>query len=158
MDSSVLEKLPQLSPFLGRNLFAVIDACDEPLVPDMVDRLGDRATCLYTGQSRVRYRGIAPYLVHVDDSVVQWIAAHLNPINWGFYLVSDAELADLRRHFKRFLFAELPSGDTVYFRFYDPRVLQTYLKNCSPTSRAEFLDKLTKLFVPIGKEEFIEVA
>jgi len=37
---------------------------------------------------------------------------------------------DVRRHLRQFLQAQLPSGEVVLFRFYDPRVWRTYLPTC----------------------------
>ena len=41
-------------------------------------------------------------------------------------------MADVRRHLRQFLQAQLPDGRVVLFRFYDPRVWRTYLPTCEP--------------------------
>src|SRR5512140_2233253 len=65
--------------------------------------------------------------------------------SWGIYLTSAASLPDLRKHFRHFLMAEIEGegGKSFYFRFYDPRVLRTYLPTCT-------IDELRQFFGPVG--------
>ncbi|HEY0138563.1 MAG TPA: DUF4123 domain-containing protein, partial [Nannocystis sp.] len=56
---------------------------------------------------------------------------------WGVFLTSRLSLVDLRRHLRRFLLARLVGGeDRVFFRYYDPGVLQVYLASCNAEERA----------------------
>ena len=109
-------------------LYAILDACDEPRVPKKVEELGpERAVSLYRGAAQRDYWAIAPYLVQVDEELLDWIVENLWDDPWGIFAVADAELAELRKHFRRFLMVEDPDGEKIYFRFYDPRVLLQFL-------------------------------
>jgi hypothetical protein len=65
---------------------------------------------------------------------------------WGILLRSPLELDPLRRHLRKFLLAQLPDGEAVFFRFYDPRVWRTYWPSCTPEEQAKWLE---------GIDEFI---
>jgi len=45
-----------------------------------------------------------------------------------------------------FLLAQLPDGNAVFFRYYDPRVWRVYWPTCTPDEKAKWME---------GVEEFI---
>ena len=53
----------------------------------------------------------------------------------------------LQRHFRRFLQAKLPDGMIVLFRFYDPRVFNTYIRAATPEERAPWFDGVEQFSV-----------
>lgn len=125
-------------------LFAILDACDAPAVPPKVESLGDaRGVSLYKGTAEERYADLAPYLVAVDDDVLDWILTTLWSEPWGVFAQSAASLEDLRTHFRKFLIARGPNGEEWYFRFYDPRVLAKYLPTCTEPELREFFGPVT---------------
>jgi hypothetical protein len=120
-------------------LCAVLDACDVFAVPGKIDDLAPgRGLCVYTGQAAEDMRYTAPYLARVDGELLDWIVATLWHQPWGLFLLTTAPLAELRVHFKRLTYVELADGERVYFRYYDPRVLATFLE----IATAEQLDQL----------------
>jgi hypothetical protein len=124
-------------------LFALIDACDTPTVPEHAVALGPtRAVSLYKGRAEEELWAIAPYLFAVDGDSYEWITSALWSAPWGVLLLTDASLDDLRHHFRQFLTATTASGEEWYFRFYDPRVMRTYLESCTD-------DELTKFLGPV---------
>ncbi len=124
----------------GGQLFAILDACDTPSVVEKVKELGEaRAVSLYRGTAEEEFESIAPYLVVVDTAVFDWITETLWAEPWGVFVRSAATLEQLRTHFRKFLLVEGPDGEEWYFRFYDPRVLATYLETCTERELGEFL-------------------
>ena len=125
-------------------LYAILDACDAPAVPPKVASLGEaRGVSLYKGTSEERYADIAPYLVAVDDDLLDWILTILWADPWGIFVRSDAPLDTLRSHFRKFLLVTVPNGEEWYFRFYDPRVLTKYLPTCTEAELREFFGPVT---------------
>ncbi|MGE3181756.1 MAG: DUF4123 domain-containing protein, partial [Phycisphaerae bacterium] len=49
---------------------------------------------------------------------------------------SDVSVPEIRKHFRTFLMVQTAEGKSLYFRYYDPRVLQAYLPTCSPAELA----------------------
>jgi hypothetical protein len=107
-------------------LFAILDATDTPAVPAKARQLGEeRAISLYRGRAEEELWSIAPFLVQVDEPLLEWMTAVLWPEPWGIFVLANDTLDELRGHFRRFLVVESPDGESWYFRFYDPRVLST---------------------------------
>lgn len=119
-------------------LYAVLDACDAPEVPRRAAALGPRAASLYRGDAEERLWAIAPYLAAVDPDTLDWITGACWSEPWGIFAISDAPLESLRTHFRKFLTVEAPTGERLYFRFYDPRVLPGWLASCTPAERGAF--------------------
>lgn len=128
----------------GHSLFAVLDACDEPLVLHIVAELGKSAVSLYHGKAAEEYASFAPYLVSVNDATLQTIQTELAARPWGFLAGTPADitLADVRRHFRKFLMVQSPEGKELYFRFYDPRFLPIFLQSLHGQDLQDFLGPL----------------
>lgn len=114
-------------------LWAILDACGEPLVPNKIMELGpDRAVSLYRGQAQHQQWDIAPYLAHADEKLVDWIVENLWKKPWGILGVCEGrDLKSLRKHLRRFLTVLDPESSPMYFRYYDPRILQAFLQACT---------------------------
>jgi hypothetical protein len=126
------------------NLMAILDACDAPGVPPKVGSLGEsRGVSLYRGTSEERYADIAPYLVAVDDDLLDWILTTLWADPWGIFVHTTASLDELRTHLRKFLLVTGPNGEEWYFRFYDPRVLTKYLPTCTETELRDLFGPVT---------------
>jgi len=134
--------------------YAVLDACDEPRVPEKVNELGpSRAVSLYRGSAEQDCWAIAPYLVQVDESLLEWLIENLWSAAWGIFLVAATEMPDVRKHLRRFLMVLDPSGKPVYFRFYDPRVLPTFLTSCTDAEVQDFFGPIERFYVNAEKDK-----
>lgn len=159
--SAQVMPLDQLRSMLRRgavNVFAVLDACDEPRVPSKMREWGERATCLYKGAAERDYWAIAPYLAAADDELLQWITGQLGADPWGILLSGPQDLTTVARHLRRFLMVRLPDGRQAYFRFYDPRVLPAFLESCTAEQRLEFFGPLQWLAVLDGDNAMLFTA
>jgi hypothetical protein len=135
-------------PLVVNRVYALIDAAqDEQLYPAIRECDADWV-CLYRGDAAVRLAEAAPYLVelHPDSRFTRRFLEEGWERNWGVCVVSNASIERLQGHFRRCTMAELPNGQHVFFRFYDPRVLRVYLPVCTP-------DELETIFGPV--ESFI---
>lgn len=136
------------------SLYAILDACEEPRVPDMASQLGDRAVSLYRGAAERDYWAIAPYLAVVDEPLLDWIVENLWEDPWGIFAITETGLASLRTHFRRFLKVQDPDGKELYFRFYDPRVLPTFLTTCNASEAEQFFGPVRSFCVQ-GEESHL---
>jgi hypothetical protein len=127
----------------GGALYAIVDACGCPAVPEKAAALGpERAFCLYTGESRERAAQAGPYLFHAAGSVFEWIEQTLWNEPWGVLLACKEPISSLGAHLGRFLVVRLPDGKKRAFRFYDPRILKPFLESCNK-------DQLRTFFGPV---------
>lgn len=124
----------------GFDVYAVLDGASIDGLPQELWEYEPEHCCLYRGEIEPDMAEVAPYLVKLDpdsdftDKVIsQGWGNH-----WGIYVKVPAGLGlgVLRRHFRGFLMVIDDVGNHVYFRYYDPRVLNLYL----PTCVAEELD------------------
>ena len=124
-------------------LYAILDACDEPEVPGKVAELGqERVKCLYRGVDDPQTLAVAPYLVHLEEQDVDWLSDVMWGRFWGIFAVADSNLKALRKHFRKFLMVNLETEGPVYFRYYDPRVLETFLPTCNDEQIRNFFGPL----------------
>lgn len=140
-------------------LFAVLDAARAERIRVLLRESPARHRSLYDGWQGDALAEGAPYLVDlgpphpelVRDLVVEGWEAH-----WGVFLSapSGRDFDAVRRHLRKFLMVEL-RREKVYFRYYDPRVLRTFVPTCTPAERREFLaDMVWHVTCPKGLISF----
>jgi len=122
------------------NVFAVLDGASSP---DLVKNLYEHEPeycCLYRGVLPPDIATVAPYLVRLEpqDKFSEWLLAEGWGAHWCIFLHSVAVLRALRDHFREFHTVELPDQRTVLFRYYDPRVLRTFLPVCNAAELTTF--------------------
>ena len=136
------------------NCYVIVNAESSTWFPTGFERDDIRFACLYKGEQAERMRNIAPYLIKLpashsfaeelfstpmagkenDDGPQQWYK------HFGFFFRSRAEFDDLLQHFRKFMILPTYDERQLYFRFYDPRVLEDYLDRllCYPKKLAAF--------------------
>ena len=122
-------------------LYALLDAACEPTVPGRLGRAGLEYESLYEGGRGDELAPFGPWLVQLpsDAAFLEELVRDGWGASWALYLTCDATLVEVRRHLRKFLIVKLPDGRQVYFRYYDPRVLRTYLPTCTAAEVAEFV-------------------
>ncbi len=143
-----LEDIERIVEEGSPKMYAILDACDEPSVPVIARNLEDKACCLFQGKALEQNWNVAPYLVEVTVVALECIKEELWGKPFGFFFTApDTTLEDLWRHFRHFTLVKLPDDKTVYFRFYDPRVLGTYLESCTKEEVREFFGQVSTIWV-----------
>jgi hypothetical protein len=96
--------------------------------------------CLFTGQLEPDMAVVAPYLVELEPSsaFARRLMAEGWGQNWGVFLTSRLALPALWRHVRQQVHVYGPNLESLYFRFYDPRVMRNYLPTCPADQLAEF--------------------
>ena len=105
-------------------------------------------TLLYGGRLPHALAMAAPYLVKLQpgDLFTRWVVSRGWGNSWGILLGSTSTFSILARHFRRFLMVKTEDEEKFYFRYYDPRVLRTYLPTCSKTE-LQYLFEEVRLFI-----------
>lgn len=121
-------------------VYAVLDAARDPAIPRLLKRSGHRAACLYEGEAATRLARYAPWLCHLPPGspLVETLLSRGWGRSWGIYILTASPFDEVLAHLRQLILAQLPDGREVYFRFYDPRVLRTFI----PTCTAEQLQEL----------------
>lgn len=116
----------------SHSIYVIVDgARDKDIYPGLI-RYTTENRCLFAGELTKDLAAAAPYLVRLkrNHPFTNWVIEHGWGDCWGIFLQSEANINELRRHFRRFLKVEDDKGKSLYFRFYDPRVLRSYLPTC----------------------------
>lgn len=132
--------------------YALVDTAQDPRLHGLVAQSEDRC-CLFSGRLTPRFAAAAPWLVRIDarEPLVRIWQAHGRGRNWGVLCEAEIGLEALRRHFRRFLQADLPDGTVAQFRFYDPRVFLAYMAGADHTERAPWFEGIRQ-FVAEGPD------
>jgi hypothetical protein len=128
----------------GSSVWAILDAARDERTYSalMFSRLD--YLCLYSGKLPEDLKRTAPYIVELSPTYS--FTRQLIEMGWGnswgvFLRIEDAR--NLRHHLRGFLRVQDESGRRLIFRYYDPRVLRTYLPTCTAS-------ELKTVYGPIG--------
>lgn len=123
--------------------FVVADAARDEAILAFVRALGEKATCLYSGDARIRLANYAPYLfrIEMDCMVTRQFLADGWGQSWYILISSQSPLEDIAWQLRKALVVRTDEGKDFYFRFYDPRVLRSYLPMCSQDDADKLMSK-----------------
>lgn len=132
----------------GGNWFAVIDGAQDSRLMALAQSCGNHV-CMISGELDPGLAPALPWLVQLnpEERLTQVWRDHGQGRNWGITLQSPMDLLHVKLHLKKFLNARLPDGRLVLFRFYDPRVLRTYLAAATPAEREPWFAGVTRYSV-----------
>jgi hypothetical protein len=136
MTSQQVDKLcGRLWPGDGCSTFALLDGAG---IPGLLDKLqqapGLDFECLFSGEQEPGVAEVAPYIARLEEGseFAGWTMS-----GWGqrrgifVQTPDDVELPALRRHFRKLNMVYGPNGNSMLFRYYDPRVLWMFLSVCA---------------------------
>jgi hypothetical protein len=118
-----------------QTLCAMLDGAS---VPDLLQRLHAEpsleAACLLRGNHAPDMRQVAPYLVKLEpeSEFAEWVIGNGWGQHWGTFVTSRGGFRRLRDHLRQLMIVHRRDGTSLYFRYYDPRVMRVFLPTCSP--------------------------
>jgi len=125
--------------------YAIIDAALWQEDKEVLKEEGFTYRSLYRGSMQIELHSVAPYLVDISVSGREFIDEMVKqrPIERRvLWLHSELSIEDLRNHLRRFIYMKTDTNNRVFFRFYDPFVVNSTF----PTLTQEWL---TDFFEPI---------
>ena len=130
-------------------LYAILDAARDIRILALLLHHKEQCQSLYEGEQGATLAQVAPYLVRLvkESLLLEAVVKEGWGKNWGVYLTSPSDLQEVRRHLRHFLQVKLPSGEQVYFRFYDPRVMRVFLPTCTPEDTTQFFGPIQNYLV-----------
>lgn len=158
MDDSPIEKLKDtLFPEDGEPTYAVLDgaSCEE-LIDHLIEFEPEHC-CLYAGELEPDMEEVAPYLVLLerDHPFTEWLLTNILGKPWGIFAHSPADFRAMRKHFRTFLMVKGPDGESLYFRYYDPRVLSIYLLTTNEEERNTVFGPVSEYYCETEKDGFV---
>jgi len=140
-DEAMVQKLRQhLFAAPESVVYALLDGASAEGLLNKLDQCRPEYVCLYRGELEPDMAEVAPYLVRLEPKadLTQWILEEGWCKHWGIFAVTREKLRTMRQHFRRFTMVRGPDGKNLLFRFYDPRVLRTFLSTCTPRELQDF--------------------
>lgn len=133
----------------GAFVYAILDGARNLETLAMLEDSDASFLCVYTGRLDPEVAITAPYLVELreDDEMFDILFDEGWGESRGIFLLSDQRLRSVRRHLKSLTYAEMPDGEMVLFRFYDPRALRTFMPVASEEQRAGMFGDVVECFI-----------
>ena len=123
-------------------LFIILDPTDNPQVLKFASDADIRVSPLFHDPHDTIDQSITPLLVELNPRSMGQLRRTIGNSSWGILIESSTDLHTLVSHLRHFLLVEAPDRETLFFRYYDPNVLPTFLSAC--TDR-----ELTRFFGPM---------
>jgi hypothetical protein len=145
---------------LARDVWMIVDSArDRRIFGLLLDCFYSSFSSLFATPLPPRLESVAPYLVPLDydDKKTRKFLSNAWGNNWGVFIRCDTSQDRLRRHLRNFVSVRDPHGQRLLFRYYDPRILRTYLPTCT-TQELECVFGPIECFLSEGKavENMIE--
>jgi hypothetical protein len=123
-------------------LFAVLDSSIDPRILVLLRESVEECRSLYEGPQGDVLEDVAPYLVSLPKGsrLLESLVHEGWGRSWGIFLTSSRPFHEVRRHFRKFLMVQDNTGQELYFRFYDPRILRVFLPTCTPQQTEAFFE------------------
>lgn len=130
-------------------LYAVLDAARSRRILELLRESSDQTQSLLDGTRGDALAEVAPYLVQLTRGrLLDALITEGWGRSWGIYLSCPLPFKQVRRHLRRFLrVKEAGSPDYLFFRYYDPRVLRTFLPTCTPQEATNFYGPIQQFWL-----------
>lgn len=112
-------------------------------------KLNEKHLPLYVGVQGGALAGLSPVLFSFNSASTfgSWCLHSGWGASWGVLLKSSLPMHELQQHFRKFLKVQTESGKSLFFRYYDPRVLRIFLPTCTGAQLHEFFGEGIEYFL-----------
>ena len=141
------------------NLYGIVDSARNDEVFRYLVTGDVKYKSLFEDTMDVQSYGVSGFLVECkkESPLFQWMTTEA----WGdsccIFFTSKSSFDVLFSHFQKFNRVYLEEDDVVLFRFYDPRVLRTYLPTCNRFEIETFFGEVHSFFAESNDSEVINV-
>lgn len=143
---------------MNNSHYIILDAAKTHARIVEAKRYNQRHICLYSGEAEERLHSVAPWLFTFwfNSNFAEWYLANGGQQHWGILFESEADFKTVYLHLKKFLYVKTETGKKLYFRFYDPRVLPTFLETCELEQLIEFFGPISKFIIELKNGQQME--
>jgi hypothetical protein len=133
----------------GNRLYAVVDAARDDQVMIRLAEGEASFQSLFQGTGREALFAEGPVLVACEKGLplFSWLTGQAWGTGCGFFLTSKAPHDLLTAHLQQCLKVITQDDRELFFRYYDPRVLRTYLPSCDPKSGWRFMGPVERMLM-----------
>lgn len=140
-------------------VYAIFDGARNKSIAEMASKGELKHSCLYEGRLSYKMTQAAPYMVRLEKDHAesyQWIEQGWGN-SWGIFMITypPATLFTVRHNCRKIAVAKGPNGKRLVFRYYDPRVLRTYLPTCNDVEANKVFGPVTEFIVEGESQDII---
>ncbi|WP_437498388.1 DUF4123 domain-containing protein [Sorangium sp. So ce1099] len=135
-------------------LFAVLDAARTLRVIEVLRESVEEYRSLYEGIKGEALAMQAPYLVRLPSGsrLLEQLVLEGWGKRWGIYLTCRRPFDEVRRQLRRITMVHNDqTGERMYFRFYDPRMLRLFLPTCGMRQKEQIFGEI-EAFLVAGRD------
>lgn len=138
--------------------FVILDAARMDGLIFKAKELNERHSCLYEGDSEKFLGTVAPWMFKLDrdSEFSDWILKEDLHKNWGMVIIKSIDGKALYNHLRKFLIINTDQEKELYFRFYEPKVLQAFLPTCDAEHLHEFFGPIISFIVESDEGSVLE--
>ena len=118
-----------------RRVYTILDGARDARITPMVRASRLLHDCLYYEPLTDDLRTAAPHIIELtaDADFTRQLLQQGWGQSWGIFLITHAPatLTTVRHNYRKLTLVQDPTGQRLLFRYYDPRVLRTYLPTCT---------------------------
>ena len=131
----------------GERLYTIVDACqDKELAFEAKTNFKQPIRSLFSGAGTESMADYAPYFIPIDlesEYLERWCESWKN--NAGILLVSLEQPLRLYNHLRDIFVVKDEKGQDFFFRYYDPRVVRTFLPTCTSSELRIFFGPISRI-------------
>lgn len=138
--------------------YVVLDAAKMRDRIEEAKRFNPEHECLYKGEAADTLHSVGPWLFSYPKPSLfaDWHLANFGNQHWGILIQSSLDFKSIYKHLKKFLLVKTEDGKKLYFRFYDPRVLPTFLETADESQIKLFFGSIDKFIIEKEDREITE--
>lgn len=140
-------------------LYMIVDAAQDERIYPTLELSSNLTRSLYRNSVDESLKAVGPWLfqLHKGDWLSSWCVNEGLENNWFIIFASKGKtFHHLRHHFRRFAIVQDEQGKHLYFRYYDPRVLTSYLPTCNDAERLFVFGDIPCFWAKETSEEFVQ--
>ncbi len=143
---------------MGHSEYIILDAARMDGLIFKAKELNEKHSCLYEGDSEKFLGTVAPWMFQLDrdSEFSDWILKEGLHKNWGRVIITANDGQELYEHLRKFLIVNTNEEKELYFRFYEPQVLQAFLPTCDAERLLEFFGPIQSFVVESEEGSILE--
>ncbi|WP_428034726.1 DUF4123 domain-containing protein [Amphritea sp.] len=130
------------------HFYAVVDGAALPEVRHRLWQDNPQHCCLWSGKLPPDLEQVAPYLIHLPQQTAfsDWLLEMASRSDCAVFIKSQdkVSITQLRKSLRKHLLVNDSEGNTLVFRFYDPRVLGCFIDIASQEQRNQLFENIDR--------------
>ncbi|MFP7675606.1 DUF4123 domain-containing protein [Marivita sp. S0852] len=128
--------------------YLLIDAAADPSIHIHLDAFPEAARCLFDGETGEQLSDVGPWLAKPErhGDLWEWFLDECWGRNSAVIVRTSLPMARLKQHLKKFLRVQRDDGHVMFFKFYRPAHLRSYMPAFDDDQRIAFMKGIDAWF------------